>query len=128
MDDLLAHLLILSGTVETSVPKISSISTESTIVSIPSSFISTLSMDIAHPSSSDCIPTDKLNSIYPSESQTANPMDIPHPSGVSTQLQISSIISSVEDLVVVQSLLGLREESVMSESLGCSQEKRRGKE
>ncbi|MDV3180616.1 MAG: hypothetical protein Q8829_02990, partial [Candidatus Phytoplasma australasiaticum] len=70
LDDLLAHLPILSGVVETSVPKISSISIESTIVSIPSLFIYTLSMDIAHPSSSDCIPTDKLNSIYLSDSQT----------------------------------------------------------
>ncbi|MDV3180610.1 MAG: hypothetical protein Q8829_02955 [Candidatus Phytoplasma australasiaticum] len=104
-------------------PKFSSICTESTIVSTPNSFIPTLSMDIVHPSSSDCIPTDKLNSSFPSDSQTANPTDIPYPSSVSAQLQISSIISSAEDLVVVQSLLGLREENVMSESLGCSKEK-----
>ncbi|KAL8104610.1 hypothetical protein AgCh_028723 [Apium graveolens] len=122
LDDLLAHLPILSGTVISSVPKISSISTESTIVSIPSSFISTLSTDIAHPSSSDYIPTDKLNSSYPSDSKTTHSMDITHPLSISAQLQ-TSIISSAEDLVVVQSLLGLREKTVLSESLGCSQEK-----
>ncbi|KAL8094864.1 hypothetical protein AgCh_036396 [Apium graveolens] len=94
LDDLLAHLPILSGTVETSVPKFSSICTESTIVSTPNTFISTHSMDTAYPSSSDCIPTDKLNSSYPSDSQTANPTDIPYRSSVSAQLQISSIISS----------------------------------
>ncbi|KAL8133958.1 hypothetical protein AgCh_009143 [Apium graveolens] len=123
LDDLLAHLPILSGTVETSMPKFSSICTESIIVSTPNSFIPTLLMDIVHPSSSDCIPMDKLNSSYPSDNQTANPTDIPHPSSVSAQLQISSIISSAEDLVVVQSLIGLREEGVMSESLGYTQEK-----
>ena len=80
-------------------------------------------MDIVHPSSSDCIPMDKLNNSYPSDSQTTNPTNIPYPSSVSAQLQISSIITSAEDLVVVQSLLGLRERSEMSESLGCSQEK-----
>ncbi|KAL8094885.1 hypothetical protein AgCh_036413 [Apium graveolens] len=123
LDDLLAHLPILSGTVVSSVPKISSISTESTLVSFPSSFISNLSMDIAHPSSNDCIPTDKLNSSYPSDSKTTHSMDITHASSISAQLQ-TSFISSAEDLVVVQSLLGLREKSVLSESLGCSQEKR----
>ena len=120
MDDLLAHLPILSGTVEISVPKFSLICTETTIVFTPNSFIPTLSMDIVHPSSSDCIPMDKLNSSYPSDSQTANPTDIPYPSSVSAQLQLSSIITSAEDLVVVQSLLGLREGSELSESLGCS--------
>ncbi|KAL8148849.1 hypothetical protein AgCh_006013 [Apium graveolens] len=123
LDDLFSHLPILSGTVETSVPKFSSICTESTIVSTPNTFISNHSMDSAHPSSSVCIPTDKLNSSYPSDSQTANPTDIPYMSSVSVQLQISSIISSAEDLVVVQSLLGLREGSELSEGLGCSKEK-----
>ena len=79
-------------------------------------------MDIAHPSSSDCIPTDKLNSSYQSDSFTTHPTDIIYPSSVSAQLQ-TSIISSAEDLVVIQSLLGLREESVLSERLGCSQAK-----
>ncbi|KAL8114648.1 hypothetical protein AgCh_021492 [Apium graveolens] len=122
LDDLLAHLPILSETIVTSVPQISSISTESTIVSLPISFISNLSTDIAHPSSSDCIPTDKPNSSYPSDSITTHSMDITHPSSISAQLQ-TSIISSAEDLVVVQSLLGMREESVLSERLGCSQAK-----
>ncbi|KAL8104410.1 hypothetical protein AgCh_028571 [Apium graveolens] len=48
LDDLLAHLPFISETVETSVPKFSSICTESTIVSTPHSFISTYSMDIVH--------------------------------------------------------------------------------
>ncbi|KAL8119031.1 hypothetical protein AgCh_016509 [Apium graveolens] len=76
----------------------------------------------AHPSSSDCIPTDKLDSSYPSDIKTTHSMDITHLSSISAQLQ-TSFISSAEDLVVVQSLLGLREKSVLSESLGCSQEK-----
>ena len=79
-------------------------------------------MHIVHPSSSDCIPTDVPNSSHPSDSQTTIPMDNPHLSGVSAQLQISSIIISAEDLVV-QSLLGMREGSELSERLGCSQEK-----
>ena len=103
LDDLLAHFPILSGTVESSVPKISSINTESTIFSIPRSFISTLSMDIAHLSSSDCIPTDKLNNSYPSDSFTTHPMDITYSSSVSAQLQ-TSFISSAEELVVVHSV------------------------
>ncbi|KAL8147280.1 hypothetical protein AgCh_004848 [Apium graveolens] len=122
LDDLLAHLPILSDTIVTYVPQITSINTESTIVSLPTSFISTLSMDIAHPSSSDCIPTDKLNSIYSSDSFTSHPMDITYPSSGSAQLQ-TSIISSAEDLMVIQSLLGLREESALNERLGCSQAK-----
>ncbi|KAL8147188.1 hypothetical protein AgCh_004783 [Apium graveolens] len=123
LDDLLAHLPFLSKTVETSVSKFSSICTESIIVSTPNSIISTIPMDIHHPSSSDCIPMDKPNSSHPSDSHTTNPMDIHHPSGASAQLQISSILTSAEDLVVMQSLLGLREGSDLSESLGCSQEK-----
>lgn len=123
LDDLLDHLPFLSENVETSVPKFSSICIESTIVSTPHSFISTHSMDIIHPSSSDCIPTDVPNSSHPSDSQITNPMDISHMSGVSAQLQRSIIVTSADDLVIMQSLLGLREGSDLSESLGCSQEK-----
>ncbi|KAL8091386.1 hypothetical protein AgCh_033845 [Apium graveolens] len=82
LDDLLAHLPFLSESVETSVPKFSSICTESTIVSTPNSFISSIPMDIHHPSSSDCIPKDKPNNSHPSDSHTTVPMDIHHPSGV----------------------------------------------
>ncbi|KAL8134410.1 hypothetical protein AgCh_009439 [Apium graveolens] len=127
LDDLLAHLPFLSETVEIFVPKLSSICTESTIVSTPNSFISSIPMDIHHPSSSDYIPMDKLDSSHPSDSHTTVPMDIPHPSGVSTQLKVSSILTSAEDLVVIQSLLGLRKGSELSECLGCSQEKRERK-
>ncbi|KAL8133742.1 hypothetical protein AgCh_008980 [Apium graveolens] len=86
LDDLLAHLPILSESIETSVPKFLSIFIESTIVSTPNSFISSIPVDIIHPSSSDYIPTDVPNSSHPSASQTNTPMDIPHPSGVSVQL------------------------------------------
>ncbi|XP_074379689.1 uncharacterized protein LOC141720907 [Apium graveolens] len=123
VDDLLAHLPFLSETVETYVPKISSICTESTIVSTPHSFIYTHSMDIVYSSSSDCIPMDVPNSSHSSDSEITNPMDISHPSGVFAQLQSSTIVTSADDLVIVQSLLGLREGSDLSESLGCSQEK-----
>ncbi|KAL8125435.1 hypothetical protein AgCh_012939 [Apium graveolens] len=93
LDDLLAHLPFLSETVETSVPKFSSICTESTIVSTPNSFISTHSMDVVHPSSSDCIPTDVPNSSHPSDCQITTPMDISHPPGVSAQLHSSTIVT-----------------------------------
>ncbi|KAL8120202.1 hypothetical protein AgCh_017375 [Apium graveolens] len=122
-DDLLAHLPILSGTVETSVPKLSSICTESTIVSTPNSIISSILVDIVHPSVSDCIPTDVPNSSHPSAILTTTPMDVPHPSVITTHTKISIIVTSVDELVVVQSLLGQREGSELSERLSCSQEK-----
>ncbi|KAL8104980.1 hypothetical protein AgCh_028948 [Apium graveolens] len=123
LDDLLAHLLILSGTTKTYVPKFSSICTESTIISTPNSIISSIPVDIVYPSVSDCIPTDVPNSSHPSAIITTTPMDISHPSILTTHAKMSTIVTSVDELVVVQSLLGLREGSEMSERLGCSQEK-----
>ncbi|KAL8119380.1 hypothetical protein AgCh_016774 [Apium graveolens] len=120
LDDLLAHLPILSESIETFMPKFSSICTESTIVSTPNSFISSIPVDIIHPSSSDYIPTDVPNSSHPSASLTTIQMDIPHPSVLSAELQIPTIVTSADDLVVVQPLLGLRAESELSERLGCS--------
>ena len=46
-------------------------------------FISSIPVDFAHPSSSDCNPTDVPNSSHPSTSQTTIPMDVPHPSVLS---------------------------------------------
>ncbi|KAL8135256.1 hypothetical protein AgCh_010063 [Apium graveolens] len=115
LDDLFSHLPFLSESVETSVPKYSSICTESTIVSTPNSFISSILMDIHHPSSSDYIQIDKPNNSHSLNSHTTVPMDIHHSSGVSAQLQISSILTSVEDLVTISS--GLEKVSERSPNL-----------
>ena len=80
-------------------------------------------MDIVHPSVSDCILIDVPNSSHPSAILTTTPMDVPHPSVLTTHTEISTIVTSVDELVVVQSLLGLREGSDLSEMLGCFQAK-----
>ena len=108
LNDFLAHLPILSGTVETSVPKLLSICTRSTIVSTLNSIISTISTDIVHPSTSDCISTDVLNNNHPLTLSTTTLTDVSHPLTITVPLKISTIITSADDLVVVQSLLGLR--------------------
>ena len=64
---------------------------------------------------------DKLNSSHPLKATTTPSTDIPHPLKVTAQIpNIVNHLSSADDLVVVQSLLGLREESDLSERLGCS--------
>ncbi|KAL8118803.1 hypothetical protein AgCh_016339 [Apium graveolens] len=80
-------------------------------------------MDIPHPLISDCPSTDKLNSSHLLILTTTTSTDITHPLIFSTPPDIYKIITNTDDLVVVQSLLGLREGSDMSERLGCSQEK-----
>ena len=63
------------------------------------------------------------NSSYPLIASATPSTDIPYPLMVSTQTTtLINPISSVDDLVAVQSLLGLRERSE-SERLGCSQAK-----
>ena len=83
------------------------------------------STDIPHPLISDCPSTDVLNSGHPLIASATPSMDITHSLMVSTQItNTSTLNSSVEDLVAVQSLLGLREGSeIMSERVGWSQAK-----
>ena len=66
-----------------------------------------------------------LNSSHPLIASATPSTDITHPLMVSTQItNTSTLNSSVEDLVAVQSLLGLSEGSeIMSKRLGCSQAK-----
>ncbi|KAL8131424.1 hypothetical protein AgCh_007383 [Apium graveolens] len=123
LDDLLAHLPILSESTKTSVQNLKSITTDAMVVSTSNSFIPSISTDIVHPLVSDCIPMDVPNSSHPSASLTTIPTDVSHPSVLSAQLQIPTIVISADDLVVVQSLLGLRAVSELSERLGCSQAK-----
>ncbi|KAL8132643.1 hypothetical protein AgCh_008213 [Apium graveolens] len=124
LDDLLDHQPILSDLVEESVsPHLKSIHTDSTIMSLSISTSFPSSTDISHPLTSGCSSTDKLNSSYPLISSVSTSTDTPYPLMVSTH--ITESIPSVEDMVTVQSLLGLREGSDnLSERLGCSQEKR----
>ncbi|KAL8126096.1 hypothetical protein AgCh_013398 [Apium graveolens] len=123
INDLLAHLPFLSDTTEKSLHNPKSITTDSTVISTPNSIISILLTDIPHPSTSDCLSTDKLHNNYPSTFTTVISTDVSHPLKVSTQLKISKHVTSADDLVVVQSLLGLREWSDFSERLSCSQAK-----
>ena len=122
LDDLLDHQPILFDLMEKSVPQhLKSISTDSTIISAPSSIPFSSSTDILHPLISDCPSMDMPNSSYPLIASTTPATDIPFPLTVSAQITIlTSPISSANDLVVVQSLLGLREGSDMRERLGCS--------
>ena len=97
-----------------------SISTDSTIISISNTTIFSSSTDIPHPLISDCPSTDVPNSSYQLIASTTPSTDTPYPLMVSTQTTtLINPISSVDDLVAVQSLLGLREGSE-SERLGCS--------
>ena len=102
-----------------------SISTNSTIISTPITFNFSSSTDIHHPLISDCPSTDMPNCSYLLKTTTTPSTDIPHPLTVIAQIpNVSTSISSAYDLIVAQSLLGLREGSEMSERLGCSQAKR----
>ncbi|KAL8099609.1 hypothetical protein AgCh_032029 [Apium graveolens] len=123
LDDLLAHLPFLSDSTKKSVQNLKSITTDSTVVSTPNSVISTISTDIVHPSTSDCISTDVLHSSHPLKLSTTTSTDVSHPLNITTPPQISTIVTSVDDLLVAQSLLGLREGSEQSERLSCSQAK-----
>ena len=123
MDNLLAHLPFLSESIETSMQNLQSITTDSTVVSTPKSIISSISTDIVHPSTSDCISMDELNSSHPLKLSTTTSTDVSHPLTVTSPLEISTIVTSADNLVVVKSLLGLREGSELSERLSCSQEK-----
>ncbi|KAL8089143.1 hypothetical protein AgCh_038785 [Apium graveolens] len=95
----------------------------STVVSTSNSIISTLSTDILHPPTSDCLSTDVLNNNYPLNFSTTISTDVSHLMNVTPPLEISIIVTSADDLVVVQSLLGLREGSELSERLSCSHAK-----
>ncbi|KAL8148027.1 hypothetical protein AgCh_005385 [Apium graveolens] len=116
LDDLLAHLPFLSDSTKKFMQNLKSITKDSTVVSTLNSVISTSSADILHPLASDCISTDVLNSNHPLKLSTTISTDVS---------QISTIVTSADDLVVVQSLLGLREESEQSERLSCSQKNER---
>ncbi|KAL8124486.1 hypothetical protein AgCh_012218 [Apium graveolens] len=123
LDDLLAHLPFLSDSTEKSVQNLKSITTDSITASTPNSIISTLSTDIHHPSTNDYISADVLNNNHPLNFSTTISMEFSHPLNISAPLEISTIITSADDLVVVQSLIGLREESEQSERLSCYQVK-----
>ena len=84
IDDLLVHLPFLSDSTEKSMHNLNSITMDSTVVSTPNFIISTLSMDIPHPSTSDCLSTDKLHSNYPSTFITAISTDIFYSLKIST--------------------------------------------
>ncbi|KAL8128092.1 hypothetical protein AgCh_014883 [Apium graveolens] len=103
--------------------KISPITTDSTVVSTPNSVISTISTNIVHSLTSDCISTDVLNNNYPLTLSTTTSTDVSHPLTITAQIEISTVVTSADDLVVVQSLLGLRKGSEHSERLSCSQAK-----
>ena len=64
-----------------------------------------------------------LNSNYPLTLSTTTSTDVSHPLNITAQLEISTVVTSADDLVVVQSLLGLRKGSEHSERLNCSQVK-----
>ncbi|KAL8121392.1 hypothetical protein AgCh_018211 [Apium graveolens] len=85
--------------------------------------ISPKDKDIHHPLRSDFLSRDMFHSNHPLIIPTTLLMNISHPLNVTAQLDISKSITSAYDLVVVQSLLGLREGSELSERSGCFQEK-----
>lgn len=125
LDDLLGQQSFPSNIVGESVEtQLKSIPKDSTIMSTSISLSLTSSTDITDPLISDCPSTDVLHSSHPLMTTATPSTDIPYPLTVSTQI-LTSQISSVEDIVVVQSLLGLREGSDISESerMGCSQAK-----
>ncbi|KAL8120227.1 hypothetical protein AgCh_017390 [Apium graveolens] len=64
LDDLLAHLPFLFENVEKSVENLKSITTDSTIISIPNSFISSVLTDIVHSSTNDCLSRICLSAIF----------------------------------------------------------------
>ncbi|KAL8148652.1 hypothetical protein AgCh_005859 [Apium graveolens] len=118
LDNLLAHLPFLSNYTEKSVHNLKSITTYSTVVSTPNFVISTISTDIVHPSTSDS--ADVLNTSHLLKLSNTTSKDVSHPLNNNAQLEISTVVTSADDLVVVQSLLELREGSEQSDRLSCS--------
>ncbi|KAK1404040.1 hypothetical protein POM88_003645 [Heracleum sosnowskyi] len=129
LDDLLDHQSIISETLVASVaPNIKSISTNSTLVSTSIAISFPFSTNILHPFISVSPSTDMPHSSHPLKLTTTTSMDINHPFKVSSTLENLSTqipITSVEDLVVVETLLGMRagSESLESERLDCFQAK-----
>ena len=123
LDNLLAHLPFLSDSTENTVQNLKLITIDSRVVSTPNSASSNISTDIVNPSTSDYILTDVLNSSHRLTLPTTTSTDVPHPLNITTPLPISTNVTNAYDLVVVQSLLGLREGSELSKRLGCSQAK-----
>ncbi|KAL8089907.1 hypothetical protein AgCh_039391 [Apium graveolens] len=66
---------------------------------------------------------DVLHSSHPLTFSTTTSTNVSHQLNVTAPLQISTTVTSADDLVVVQSLLGLREGSEQSERPSCSQAK-----
>ncbi|KAK1393843.1 hypothetical protein POM88_012899 [Heracleum sosnowskyi] len=126
IDDLLDHQSIISKTLAPSVAlNLKSISTDSTIVSISKATSFSSSMDISHPLMSVCLSTDMPQISYPLTYTSTISTNTPS----TLALQTSNITtSSVDELVVVQTLLGLREgsEATESERLVCNQAKGEG--
>ncbi|KAK1356237.1 hypothetical protein POM88_049493 [Heracleum sosnowskyi] len=123
IDDLLDHQSIISQTLAKSVASnLKSISTNSALVSISRATSFPSSTDISHPLTSVCLSTDMPQISYPLTSISTASTDNPS----TLELQTLSIsTSSVDELAVVQTLLGLREgsEATESERLVCNQAK-----
>ncbi|KAK1362644.1 hypothetical protein POM88_047118 [Heracleum sosnowskyi] len=126
IDDLLDHQSIISKTLAPSVAlNLKSFSTDSAIVSISRDTSFPSSTDISHLLTSVCLSTDMPQISYPLTYTSTTSMDTPS----TLALPISNITtSSVDELVVVQTLLGLREGSEANESerLVCNQAKGEG--
>ena len=126
LSDLLDHQSSFSKTLVSSVATtVKSISTDSTIVSLSSANIRLpSSTDISHPLISVSSSTDTLNSNYPLTITITPSTGIHYPlidlHTTSTQSQMAHLTepstTSVDDQVIVETLLGLREGSVITES------------
>ncbi|KAK1385102.1 hypothetical protein POM88_022837 [Heracleum sosnowskyi] len=121
IDDLLDYQSIISKTLAPSVAlNLKSISTDSTLVSIFRATYFSSSTDISHPLTSVCLSTDMPKISYPLTYTSTTSTDTPS----TLELQTSNITtSSVDELVVVQTLLGLREGSEATESEATESER-----